>query len=388
MNTRTKKIIAVLSVISMLFTMNNTVLAEEYSEDIPNKNESCILDEQSTDEMTDSEEDGWTISPKVSLADGAYTLGAGVYTIDSQIGSCKDINISGNNIGNGSGDTNITISVVLGGNAKHGDSVTVRLDFDNVIYDNDIRDNNGIKIIKGKGVKFEYGKKNGLRAIKFTALEDGNGKTPEMMENKLTGKRVRSCGSGDITYYSQIPFYGKSVNKNNLSKILGDITISNDNVVFKVTKAKIVRKKLGGNKFYESSNNGNDDNASIVIQKIEVQSGQIDKANEKEFRWYVNNISKPSKQNKLGPYSIAIYPYTLDNETIKDLEEPKLSGKPGKYKFSFKINGQKITLKQGKKDSTKQEIKVFSYDGENLKIDCEDISGTVSACNIDTSKVK
>ena len=152
------------------------------------------------------------------------------------------------------------------------------------------------------------------------------------------------------------------------------ITVSVDGInggkPFTPLKGKIVRKAGAEDKDSVS-------NASIVITKLCNTKG-LDKDTKKAVKAFQKS-TKTTPKKALGPISIRIYAFNLNNETAAELSGLTLKGKDGKYTLSFKLalggKSKKQKISQ-KKDSFGNKNKgEWKISGNEIVVNTNDIKG-------------
>ena len=180
-------------------------------------------------------------------------------------------------------------------------------------------------------------------------------------------------GGYKVSFNSYVPYFGKKIKKDKF-KDLG-IKVTVDGQEYTAVNGKII--KLKGAEETVS-------NASVMITKLE---GGTDKKKLKAAQKDLKKKTKP-KKGELGPISIRIYAFRLDDKSLSKLEGATISGKAPKYNFKFKLDGKKQSFKSGKKDSFGNDIKLeYDKDKKMITIFCNDIQGSASGNGI-TDKTK
>ncbi|MBR2185703.1 MAG: hypothetical protein IJ857_00025, partial [Lachnospiraceae bacterium] len=92
-------------------------------------------------------------------------------------------------------------------------------------------------------------------------------------------------------------------------------------------------------------------NAGLQITAV-TEKGQTKK--DKDLTKAFKKATKVDKKNGKAALGVIIYPFRLTNDTVKDVDKLKASGKSGGYKLSFKYGKKAIKAKQKNgKDSYK-----------------------------------
>lgn len=181
-----------------------------------------------------------------------------------------------------------------------------------------------------------------------------------------------AVGDYTVTYYSQIPSMKDGTVDKNKKTDVGKITVSNNKTgnVYSAEKVKLVRLKNA------ETNQGpypTVSNAGLQITKLWLSEG------DKEAKRVQKEIKKLTKVDKKASYDklaipVIIYPRRLTKEiselngkvqkdgSINLKRIATLKGKAGKYSLEFKVNGKKMTCKNGKKDYFKTGIHQVDYD--------------------------
>ena len=401
-----KRLLSLLLTVSMVFTMNTFAAAKEGTVEKELDVAGAVLDEGS-DRLSEDEKDlgeaGWEYS--CDLTTDAQLSTDTQLSTDVQMTydkSSKTVTISNNDtknaaevtftsdftndvkpsdfnlkLGEKSGKVDVTLYVGYGRESKP-ESVSVEVtDDENLSITQDTDD--------PKIVKFSTKKGAGTTIYTFTSFNEEEA----LSSNEIFGEEtVKTSGGAEIVYYDTIPYTGKKLPKD-ITKALGNITVSKDGVTYVPKKAKIVKiKNKLPNKTVSVDN-------YIQITKLEIKGNasptkeqkQAMKAVEKD----VKNATKASKKQK-GALPVTVYAFRLNNDTVKTLlEGAAVKGKPGKETFSFKFkdSGSKYATKDGKKDETKNLTKLTVDRKTNtLTISNNEIQGSVSMGNIDISKLK
>ncbi len=230
----------------------------------------------------------------------------------------------------------------------------------------------------------------GLSNVKELTIPKKDTKTEDMSQNKLTGyiegQKIESDdgNSYQVSYYEEVPFFGKGFKKKDLESVLGKIRVSANigglDYVFKVTNAKLIRMKNA-----DSAS----DNASIQITKIEGEGGPVDKKATKTALKAMKKATKPPKGG-LGALKTHIYPLNLTNGVPGDkktVENVTVSGKKvkGAYKVKMKIvsNPSKLfSFSSKSKDSFGVPYKIELVKDKGLTVESGDVKGFVGKDNL------
>ncbi len=181
-----------------------------------------------------------------------------------------------------------------------------------------------------------------------------------------------------VSYQSKIPFFGKKVSKD-IEKVLGTVTFTYNNVSYKPAKANVVKHP----------GTASENNASIVIKKLEVKEGTPDK---KELKKVQKAIKKATKASRKKPGNMKASLVALDlGKAVSEnaIENLKLSGKPGKLKFEFTFKETGEKFKTAKKDTFGNKFEITYDAAKGVTVTgSNDMKGTAPADKIDVSKVK
>lgn len=208
-------------------------------------------------------------------------------------------------------------------------------------------------------------------------------KAEAISNNEITGRvegvklEISELPGVMINYNTEIPYFGKSFKKDDITKIIGDMTISYNNSEYKPKAAKIIKVKGISTASW---------NASIQITKLEGSGADLKKAQKA-----LKKATKPKSKSEPGLIGIHINPLNLANAVSNNqIDKPVVSGKADKLsiKFTLKTTGKKTSTKNAKKDSFGNPVKI-SIDGTTKAVTVEsgDMKGTMTA-EMYESKIK
>ncbi len=175
--------------------------------------------------------------------------------------------------------------------------------------------------------------------------------------------------------------------KAELEKLIGNMTISKDGIVYIPLKVRMVGVKEKLPDKTVSINN------YLQITKLGISGNSSPTGDQKRvLREIQKTIKKATGASKkhAGLLPVNCYPFRLDNTSVKKLDGAALKGKPGKETLSFKWStGQGYKTKNGKKDRCKA-LTTLNIDRVNriLTINNNEMRGTVSFDNINVSGLK
>jgi len=152
---------------------------------------------------------------------------------------------------------------------------------------------------------------------------------PEVSENKARKYSEETRGDFNISYCHEIPFYGKVKPS---AKLFGDISVSYNNITYKVSKAKINKKKH-----------------LIQITGLEGADKSI-----------VKLIKKATKGSNGLPFTVNPY-YVRDTDSVTP--KFKTDGTPKSVKIKIMEKYYKAKKNEWEYDSSG---KIFSFKGDNL----------------------